>query len=493
MALDDFYYKSDSYGYIITGLKNQALKNIEIPEGVYFIAKDAFSETNIQSVSFPSSLVTVDDSAFWLCRELESVEFKPDCALSSIGEWSFSACINLKGITLPMGIKSIYCNAFAGCESFTEITIPSSVTLMKACVFEDCYDLKTIYLEFDRVPSTWHMYWNESQAEVVYTKEAHDETKSVIKDSSHEKIVTKKSPSVSVKSENDKYLSMFILDTYEDGYKIVGLRDDEAKIEELVIPQCVLAIGVEAFKNRTELKRVICHKDLKIIYPRAFYGCTSLSAVEISPKTAILNEAFRLCSAIESLTVDGYAHEGAFAECGVKNVTLDKSLDTVKSHLFYGCDRLEEINLHENITYISDHAFTNCTKLKKVNFSSNIEYIEDEAFMGCTSLTEAVLPVNLTWLMSGAFLGCTKLKSVKINSRLGQLRSGTFLMCESLKSITIPKNIYCVEENTFDGRFLKEVIIEKSPDSCHRIPTGWDEGWICNNEDGNVKITFVNA
>ena len=82
---------------------------------------------------------------------------------------------------------------------------------------------------------------------------------------------------------------------------------------------------------------------------------------------------------------------------------------------------------------------------------------------------------------------------VTFNKKLTQLKSGTFIGCESLTSVRLPSNIYFIEAGTFDGNYLKEVIIETEPGDPVRAPFGFFEGWIANNEDNKVSIKFVKA
>ena len=65
--------------------------------------------------------------------------------VTSIGEFAFSYCVNLKGIKIPNNVTKIGYLAFSGCICLEEIKIPSNITRFDEGIFEDCIKLKKIY------------------------------------------------------------------------------------------------------------------------------------------------------------------------------------------------------------------------------------------------------------------------------------------------------------------------------------------------------------
>ena len=62
-------------------------------------------------------------------------------AVTSIGDFAFSWCGSLTGITLPDGVTSIGNSAFRSCFSLTDITLPDSVTSIGNFAFDSCGSL----------------------------------------------------------------------------------------------------------------------------------------------------------------------------------------------------------------------------------------------------------------------------------------------------------------------------------------------------------------
>ncbi|MBO5312368.1 MAG: leucine-rich repeat domain-containing protein [Clostridia bacterium] len=511
MSLQDFYYEEKGGKITVTGLKNENVRVLRIPEGVSILGKECFAENeNIVEVHIPASVEVIGNSAFWLCVNLERVIFTDDSHLHTIEEYAFCTCTSMRGIELPKGLTFIDCYAFAGCESLKEITIPLRVSVVKACIFEDCYDLEKITVEASSIPAGWHIYWNEGGVDVEHLNGATPPPPAPppapapkIKST---KKSTAKSPSAVTKKgtgsktvapspapiKNETPLDLFVLEKQDTGFKIIGFKNPSEDVRELIIPSQVSAIGYDAFAENLSIRSVVGHEGLRIIQPRAFKGCLSLRSVKLAPGTAILEDVFYGCSELEEAYIDSYAYENSFRCSGIKRVTVDPGVTSINHGTFYNCTKLEEIYLPDSVTYISDEAFRFCTRLKSVRFSPNIAYIEPRAF-SCTSVEEVVLPEELTWLMESAFAGCDKLRSVTLNKKLSRIRSGTFMDCYSLKSLRIPKNIVYIEGSALDFRHLQELIIEKSPTSPNMVPSSWSDDVKREIRLSRVKVTFVNA
>ena len=82
----------------------------QIPEGTEVIGVSAFELAPFSSVEFPSSVHTLEESAFSQCTKLTNVTL-PD-SIVTIGNGAFSLCNSLEKITVGSGVKTIGKNAF---------------------------------------------------------------------------------------------------------------------------------------------------------------------------------------------------------------------------------------------------------------------------------------------------------------------------------------------------------------------------------------------
>ncbi len=107
-------------------------------------AGSAFAYSNVQKVTFPTSLKTLGGYTFQECTSLNSVEL-PE-GLETIGNRAFRKCTSLKEVALPNSLVTVVESAFqqSGIES---ITVPENVTYIGKTAFGACGSLKTIKIE----------------------------------------------------------------------------------------------------------------------------------------------------------------------------------------------------------------------------------------------------------------------------------------------------------------------------------------------------------
>ena len=124
-------------------LSERGLRDVVIPEGVRSITRNAFNERSIDTVRFPSTLVTIGKSAFYKCMSLTSVDIP--ASVTAILDSAFARCSNLEHITLNEGLLLIDANAFGRCPMYA-IQIPNSVQEIGNGTFYECSNLEEIVL-----------------------------------------------------------------------------------------------------------------------------------------------------------------------------------------------------------------------------------------------------------------------------------------------------------------------------------------------------------
>jgi len=145
----DFEYHKDVNRIVIDKYIGSD-KEVVIPEKINslpieVIAKEAFKNTNITSVTIPDSVLYINEKAFYECKKLEEVNFGN--GITFIGQSAFSNCTSLKKIILPKKVQKIETAAFYGCTSATEIFVPKSLKKLEMSVFGDCRSLTVLTLE----------------------------------------------------------------------------------------------------------------------------------------------------------------------------------------------------------------------------------------------------------------------------------------------------------------------------------------------------------
>ncbi len=170
-----YFLDDTNNGYILWGIGTCDHKNIVIPKSidgydVIAIRDSAFKDTNITSVTIPSTVKVIGNYAFASCYFLEEVIFADGSQLTEIGTAAFRHCTTLTAITLPDTVTTVhselfrlckklqYANIprslnvvgysmFSGCESLLSITIHSEVTRIEDYAFLSCRSLETVVFE----------------------------------------------------------------------------------------------------------------------------------------------------------------------------------------------------------------------------------------------------------------------------------------------------------------------------------------------------------
>ena len=123
--------KSDSGRWIFTGLKDNRITYIEIPDFIEEIGAKALASChNLKSVQLPQHLKKINYRAFSQCSNLKHIDFPEE--LEVIGSAAFEAS-GLTEIYLPDNIKTVGDYAFIHCFNTRHLSIPSGISLGYGC------------------------------------------------------------------------------------------------------------------------------------------------------------------------------------------------------------------------------------------------------------------------------------------------------------------------------------------------------------------------
>lgn len=228
------------------------------------------------------------------------VEFEKGCITKKIGAHAFQNLEFLKSIALPDGISEIGSYAFYNCKSITEIQLPSILEKIEEFAFYDCKSLTRI-----TIPGG--------------IKEVKEST-------------------------------------------FAGCSG----LEELTLADGVEKIERQAFSACSSLVRVDLGNTLTHLMEMAFYKCTSLTDISL-PTT------------LSSIDLS------AFSECNViKNVGGITYLDK----WVISCDKyvINAINIKADTIGFFDGAFKNCVNMQSIYIPITVKYVNKDAFVDCVNL-----------------------------------------------------------------------------------------------------------
>ena len=449
------------------------IENITIPSSVQTIENSAFSSSSLREITIPDTVNYLGNGIFANCYSLTTVNLPT--SIDTIPQKMFAGCIALTKVSIPRNITTINNGAFSYCEKLSTIFIPNSVTHMGEWVFRDCENL-AIYCELDTPLDTWKANWNPNNRPVEWS------------------YIPTEGLSYELNSEGTGYL--------------VSGNEATKSLTEIYIPLTyndlpVTEIKSNAFAEHTNLQKIVIPNGVEVIEEAAFYGCNSLTSLQIPASvTNIVITAFSGCDSLEEIFVDS------------DNTTYDSRdncnaiIETASNTLVVGC---KSTIIPDTVTSIEDYAFYGCSELSSIEIPSSVTSIGSDAFRDCTSLTSITIPNSVTSIGGEAFSGCSALESIIVdsgntvydsrNNCNAIIETATNTIIAGCKTTIIPDTVTSIGNRAFYGRSaLTSIEIPSSVTSigdsafygctsltiyceCEEAdkPSGWNANWNPSN------------
>ena len=378
----------------------------------------SFRNQNVKSYVIPSSVTSIGDRAFLLCRSLSEIVIPS--SVTSIGDWAFSSCSSLKYISIPKSVICLNGNPFAKWNGKLECLSPNFV-------YED---------------------------DVLFNKD--------------------KSRIISFRNQN--------IESYVIPSSVTSIGDSAffgcRSLTEIVIPSSVTSIGASAFSICDSLSDIVIPSSVTSIGDSAFLWCHSLSEIVIpSSVISIGASAFFDCRSLSEIVIPSSVTsigDGAFSWClSLSEIVIPSSVTCIGDRAFDNCSSLSEIVIPSSVTSIGARAFYCCGSLSEIVIPSSVISIGDRAFSCCRSLSEIVIPSSVTSIGDYAFSGCYSLSEIVILSSVTSIGDSAFSGCSSLSEIVIPSSITSIGDSAFyECKFpdnLKQELISRFGDKIFNL------------------------
>lgn len=179
---------------------------------------------------------------------------------------------------------------------------------------------------------------------------------------------------------------------------------DCPNLEKIILPDKLISLGSGAFSNCSNLKEITLGSCCSNIGYGVFAGCDVLSTLNISDKNSYFIYK-------DGLLMDD---EGKQLYCVLKGakkkeVTVPKTVTSIKPYAFWGCDTIQTIYLSEYINYLEDYSLSNIPKLESIVIPYSVEGIGLKAFADCVSLKDVTIHPTVKTIHESAFDGCVRL------------------------------------------------------------------------------------
>lgn len=417
-----------------------------------------FAGGKLETVSFGTLINTIPDNLCMNTTSLQKIELQSvKASLRTIGKNAFKGCTSVEEVTIPQGILTVSNSAFEGCSGLTDVTIAAKTINAKA--FAECTNLKAVKME-EGVTTIQGMAFANTQISAV-TIPSTLTTAGTTKEGTIEKGPFAGTMIATVHGQTEDSTEA------QEGATILpetkkipdNLFLGCTSIIDVQIPETVTEIGQKAFKDASSVENVTFAvntetgkvKGVEKIGISAFDGCSSLQEL-VLPET------------VTEVLQGAFANEGALVKADMSRTASLKKWD---KESFKGDTALAEVVLPTagGITAIPDGAFAGCTSLTGENLKipKNIVTITANAFKE-SGLKKLYIPNQVTTIGTSAFEACKNLEDVHISNNISIISQSTFKNCEKLEKIEIPVKVDQIGTNAFYGSGLKDVYIFGDPE-----------------------------
>ena len=302
--------------------------------------------------------------------DIKSVIIEP--GVTKIGSHAFFMCNNLESVSIPEGVTTIEDRAFWQ-TSLKNITIPASVTQIGSTikeVFYQCYDLESItvangntaYRSVDGV-----LYTADGTTLIQYPQNKTDKAYKMIDEA------TKIDFLAFNYTQNLQTIDFNNVTAFADK----AVYGNQA-LQEIVLKNAA-SLGNQAFSGNREVTSVLLEKAPTTVGESVFSSCTSLTNVTLPDDMKELQDGmFAFCTALKTLKFPAQLNrigKACFDRAGLAgDLVIPESVENIGFVAFRNCHGLTSITVEGNPTFSKGdktYAFQYCNNLlwMKANFN----------------------------------------------------------------------------------------------------------------------------
>ena len=250
-----------------------------------------------------------------------------------------------------------------------------------------------------------------------------------------------------------------------------------------------------AFSDCKEMSAITIPASVKIIYAKTFANCDKLENIVVADgnqtfdsrdkcNAIILTSENKIVKGCKNSTIpNGIKTIGriSFANTSISKIDIPNTVTTIEDSAFYN-NELTNITIPESVSKIGASAFIKNKKLAVVNFNaSNCEPMDEKypVFEQCMSLTSVNFGDNVKVIPAYSFKDCTELRYATLSNSVEKIGMEAFKDCSSLSFIEIPMSVKKVESKAFYKSGIYEPVYNENMfiyyagnDTEYKIPDG---------------------
>lgn len=470
--------------------------NVKIPYGINKIGENAFINTDIETVSFPTSLTTIGEKAFYNCNSLSNIVIPS--SVITIDEMAFGICDSLRTITfengskiyeikdyafagylvdeevgnsnlindinLPSNLNYLGKGVFSGCKSLNSINICDNINQLNSYLFYGCTNLATVVCNNEITDiGDFTFYKCENIDNFVLSNDILNIGNYAFANSA---ITFTQTPYDLESVKNYAFYNCKNLNNITFNFEVASIGNfafsNCQNLKTVSLPNALTSLGESCFENCDLLTNVVFKDNLTIVSKRAFADCGKLQSVDLPVNiTTIEDEAF-LNSAVNEVNFEDLVNlenikQSAFDNCKFENITFNEALQIIGVEAFANNELLSQVNL-SNVTELSSKSFYN-SGLSAVTLPSSLNTIGESVFEFNNNLETVTFAdnINLKTLSNKMFFKCSNLRMIEIPNSIEKIESFCFALNTNLHSLTFAENskLKSIDEYAFSG-FVNE-------------------------------------
>lgn len=188
-----------------------------------------------------------------------------------------------------------------------------------------------------------------------------------------------------------------------------GAFKQYTNLEKIILPTGMIKIGKKAFQGCEMLKEIVLPESLQSIGAGAFANCTSLKTISVPVGLKTLGTEAFCYSGLRTIDLSAclklWLYGGVFVGCTELLSVKLPPLTTLPEATFDLCEMLQDVELPETLESIENKAFASCKHLQTIKFPKSLKFVGNYAFMNCRSLKKVTMSSNKPTIAPRAFLG----------------------------------------------------------------------------------------
>jgi len=136
----------------------------------------------------------------------------------------------------------------------------------------------------------------------------------------------------------------------------------------------------------------------------------------------------------------------------ISRLVLPETLTAIGQYAFAECSNLWDVTLPAAVAELGMGVFYKCTRMAEVNFAprSALSVIPQSAFQGCEELTEIHIPGYIKTVEKGAFLNCTSVETLILEEGLETIGDQAFQNLNLAEIPALPSTVKSVGVLNFE-------------------------------------------